>query len=58
MILSLIMLIIGWVVAGAVINFMFYNDVPVDKRGSNDSAKAIHIILNIVVVIAFFKIIF
>jgi hypothetical protein len=58
MILTLIMLIIGWFVAGAVVNFIFYYNIPVDKRGSNDSVKAIHIILNIVALIAFFKIIF
>lgn len=58
MILNLIMLIIGWFIAGGVINFLFYNGVPVENRGENDGAKTLHIILNIVAVIALFKIIF
>ena len=58
MFLSIIGIIIGWFIVGFIINFLFYNNVPTELHGRNETAKAVHIIVNIITVIILLKTIF
>ncbi|WP_297869550.1 hypothetical protein [uncultured Flavobacterium sp.] len=50
--MNFILIIIGWFIGGFIINYLFYNEVPDYLVGKSQTAKALHIILNIVTVIA------
>lgn len=58
MLLSIIGIIIGWFVLGFVINILAYGGRPHHEMGKSESAKALHIILNILTVIALIAILF
>ena len=58
MFFHIILIVVGWVLLGGVINFLFYNDVPNHLRGHDPSAKTVHIILNIATFIFLLKTIF
>jgi len=51
-------LVIGWFVAGFLINFFFYAGKPDYLVGKSETAKSVHIITNIITVILFFMILF
>jgi hypothetical protein len=52
MFLSIIGVVIGWFVLGWVINFIIYSDKPIAIHGTSDTAKTLHILINIGAVIA------
>ncbi len=51
-------LVIGWFVAGFVINFFFYAGKPDSLVGKSETAKNVHIIINIITVILILMIFF
>lgn len=57
MILSIIGIVIAWLVAGFVINFLAYAGKPQHEIGKSDTAKALHILINIIAVIAIIAVI-
>lgn len=56
--LKVVGIIFLWFIAGTIINFIFYNGVPDSQLGNNETAKAIHIIVNIITLILLFKVVF
>jgi hypothetical protein len=58
MLLSIIGIIIGWFVLGFIINIIAYGGQSRNEMGKSESAKALHIILNIITVIAIIATIF
>lgn len=52
MILSILGIIVAWLVAGFIINFIFYAGKPQHLMGKSQTARALHILLNIITVIA------
>ncbi len=58
MILSIIGIIVGWLVIGFLINFIAYSDTPQHLRGNSQTAKNLHILLNVLAVIGIFIVIF
>lgn len=57
MFLSIIGIIVGWFVAGVIINILYYGGLPEEYHGKNDNAKSLHIIINIIAVILIFVVI-
>lgn len=49
--MNFILIIIGWFVAGFIINFLFYSGKPDYLVGKSQTVKTLHIILNIVTII-------
>ena len=57
MILKIIGLTVAWFIAGAVINYISYDGKPAHERGKSETAKTLHILLNIATVIGIILII-
>lgn len=57
MILSILGIIIGWFIAGFIINFLAYAGKPQHEIGNSSTAKALHILINIIAVIAILAVI-
>lgn len=57
MFLQIIGIIVGWVIIGAIINFIFYHNNP-NPEVLNKDAKTAHILLNIITVIVLLSVIF
>ena len=51
MFLKIIGIIVLWFIIGAIINFVYYSDTPIEYHGKNENAKTAHIIINIITVI-------
>lgn len=56
--IRIVCLVIGWFVAGFLINFFFYAGKPDYLVGKSESAKFVHIITNIITIILFIVILF
>lgn len=48
---DIIYLLIGWFLVGILINFIFYNGKPVHLVGKSETAKLLHIVANILLVV-------
>lgn len=44
-------LIIGWFVVGFIINLLVYAGTPVSEQGHSQTAKSLHLVLNIATVL-------
>jgi sterol desaturase/sphingolipid hydroxylase (fatty acid hydroxylase superfamily) len=51
MILRIIFIILGWLVAGAVINLIAYGGKPKNEWGSSDYASGWHWVINIITIL-------
>ena len=58
MFFSIIGVIVVWLIASFVTNFLFYSNVPEHLRGNDSSAKTVHIIINIIAALVLLKVIF
>ena len=58
MLLSIIGIIIGWFVIGFIINFLVYGGKPNSEMGKTETAKSLHIILNVITVIFLIAVLF
>ncbi len=58
MFLSIIGIVIGWFVAGFLINLLVYGGKPQHEMGKSSTAKILHMIINILTLIALISIIF
>ena len=56
--MNILLIIVGWFVAGFLINVFFYGGKPDHLVGKSNGAKTLHIIVNIITVIMLFKAIF
>jgi len=57
-IFSIIMLVALWFAAGFVINYIIYNNRPDHELGTSNTAKFLHIVANIILVIMILKTLF
>ncbi len=56
--MNILLIIIGWFVAGFLINVFFYGGKPDYQVGTSNGAKTLHIIVNIITVIMLLRAIF
>jgi hypothetical protein len=50
-ILSILGIGVCWFIAGAIINFVAYANIPLEQRGYSEGAKGAHILLNAIAII-------
>lgn len=51
--LGIIGVIVAWFILGGIINFLAYSNKPSHLNGTSQTAKTLHILINIGAVIAF-----
>ena len=51
-IIQLLGIVTGWFILGAIINYVIYYGAPSHTLGKSPTAKGLHIILNIITIIA------
>jgi hypothetical protein len=55
---NIVLLVLAWFIFGTIISYLIYKNEPNSELGKNETAKTLHILLNITAIIIFFKILF
>jgi fumarate reductase subunit C len=58
MLLKILILVIGWFVIGFIINLLCYAGKPEKYHGKSQTAKSLHVVVNIITLLLFLGIIF